>query len=322
MNQPSRASFGTPNPGGTKTRRRARNPGSPLSTVPVAVAVALLLLVAGCSSDESSDGSDDKDDIAELAELNDADPCDEVLEDGEQLPGDYSETVCTVDGELILTAWASYDCSDGSELVWSDLGWAYTEGTFTAFDEDDTEKTPPDSEIDDCLDEGNEEDDEPDEDSEDSDDSEDGTETGSRDNPVPSGTAVEINDWEVTVVGANRDANAAIAAENQFNEPPAPGHQFVLIEVQLTYVGEDDTGRAAALDITFEALGPSNVAYDFEDSCGVTPNELDDFTDVFPGGTIAGNECFSVEVGDLDNLLLIAEAFTFGDSETLFFQVP
>jgi hypothetical protein len=93
-----------------------------------------------------------------------------------------------------------------------------------------------------------------------------------------------VGDWDVTVLSATSDATAAVLAENEFNEPPADGHQFYIVELSVTYQGNESEAPFVGLTIT--SVGDSAVAYDaFEAYCGVIPNELDTFSEVFPGGT-------------------------------------
>jgi hemolysin type calcium-binding protein len=119
----------------------------------------------------------------------------------------------------------------------------------------------------------------------------------------PFGTEVTLaGDWKVRVVSTIPDATALVLAENQFNDPPAPGKQFFIVRVQATYVG---TG-ADSFDGTFRlrAVGPSAVSYNaFDDTCGVIPEEISD-SDVFPGGTIEGNVCWQVQSPDAASLVM------------------
>lgn len=143
---------------------------------------------------------------------------------------------------------------------------------------------------------------------------------GTRDDPVPLGEAADTGDgWTVTVVDVNFDAAAAIAAENQFNEPPAPGRQFVMPTLEVTYDGAEAQANTFELGIT--AVGDSNVEYggSFDDSCGVIPNGLTDANDLFQGGSVSGTVCWSVESADIDSLVMIVEpSFSFEEDPVFF----
>lgn len=121
--------------------------------------------------------------------------------------------------------------------------------------------------------------------------------------PAPIGTVVETGGWEIVVVSIDPDATQAVLNENMFNDPPGDGSQFFFANVSATYRG--DTEGQNLLLTSFRALGPSNVA--ITERCGVTPDQLDTFVDVFAGGTITGNLCFEVPSSDVDSLLMYVE---------------
>src|SRR4051794_14644978 len=87
---------------------------------------------------------------------------------------------------------------------------------------------------------------------------------GTRKDPIPRGQSVDLGDWTVEIVGYRQNANEIVAAENQFNDPPAEGRQFVIATLRITYRG---TGIGNLSDLSFKAVGESNVAYTtYEDS--------------------------------------------------------
>ena len=120
---------------------------------------------------------------------------------------------------------------------------------------------------------------------------------GSRNNPVPIGVSVEIQTgvptehWELTILETTPDAWEVIIAENQFNDPPQEGHQFYMVRVRAKYLGPDSTMMLGNLDM--KTLGDSSVVYSgFDTYCGVIPDELDEFTELFTGGQLEGNDCW------------------------------
>jgi hypothetical protein len=127
-----------------------------------------------------------------------------------------------------------------------------------------------------------------------------------RANPAKPGTVVAAGDWKVVVNKVTPDATAAIIAENSFNDPPESGRQFFMVHVSATYDGDEDSDSAFALN--FKAVGDSNVAYSgFEDDCGLVPDDLPLGKDVFKGGTISGNICWSVKTADVGSLVMYVE---------------
>ena len=137
----------------------------------------------------------------------------------------------------------------------------------------------------------------------------------SRDNPAPVGSALEIAGWSIVVTDVIPDATDFVLSGSDFAEPPEPGRQFFLISLRATYDGDDEASSLAGA-VTFGAVGPSNLAYEeFEDTCGFdVPDEIDSFRDVFQGGTLEGNICWSVQSTDAPGLVLFAqESFSFDD---------
>ena len=117
-----------------------------------------------------------------------------------------------------------------------------------------------------------------------------------RANPAPVGNRVRVGDWEVRVLGTMPDGTAAVMAENQFNDLPRTGWQFHLVEVEVTYQGADS--QSPWLHVDFAGLGEGNALRD--DSCGVIPDDLDSLTELFTGGSISGNICFSAPSSEVD----------------------
>ncbi len=126
---------------------------------------------------------------------------------------------------------------------------------------------------------------------------------GDRANPVPPGTVADIGGgWRLQVLNVNPDAAAAIAAVNQFNEPPPAGNSFTLVTVAVGYFGLEDP--KSAFETTISAVGASNVELPAE--CGVVPQELDSFGEIFTGGVVVGNVCFVTTPDDVGSLQLYA----------------
>jgi len=142
------------------------------------------------------------------------------------------------------------------------------------------------------------------------------TAEGTRKDPIPRGQSVEIGDWTVEIVGFRQNANEIVAAENQFNDPPAVGRQFVIATMEITYHGSD-IGDLTYLQ--FKAVGESNVAYTtFDDSCGVVPNDPYSVSDIFTDGTVKVNYCWSVKSSDVKSLLIYGEELLNFDDEPVF----
>jgi len=139
---------------------------------------------------------------------------------------------------------------------------------------------------------------------------------GTRKDPIPRGQSVDLGDWTVEIVGYRQNANEIVATENQFNDPPAEGRQFVMATMQITYHGTD-IGNLSYLQ--FKAVGASNVAYTtYEDSCGVVPDDPFTISDIFTDGTVKVNYCWSVQTSDVKSLLIYGEVMLSFDDDPVF----
>jgi len=135
---------------------------------------------------------------------------------------------------------------------------------------------------------------------------------GERSNPAPLGTPHDLtldtfgdadkSVWQITVTGPGSDITQAVLAENQFNEPPPDGYIFFGVPVELTLVEANKEPLAPWINISFDILGPASLEiFDgYESSCGTIPNGLEVMTEVFAGGTLAGQICFAIPIEDAE----------------------
>jgi hypothetical protein len=132
--------------------------------------------------------------------------------------------------------------------------------------------------------------------------------------PLEVGAVIQVGDWRLRVSGVTPDATDQVMAENQFNDPPVEGNQFFIASVEATYTGTDSS--TFWVDMSLKAVGESHVAYEpFDATCGVIPGDINDTGETFPGGTVSGNVCWSIQTTDADSLVMIAEeSFTFDET--------
>lgn len=121
-------------------------------------------------------------------------------------------------------------------------------------------------------------------------------EAGSRSNPLALGETVSSRDWEVTVNSVTPDAGAQIASENQFNDPAPEGATYALINVSITYSGDDSRTPLFGTDIAYvSGTGETISAFD---QIVVAPDELDSMRELYNGGTEQGNVAIAVPDDD------------------------
>ena len=155
----------------------------------------------------------------------------------------------------------------------------------------------------------------------------------SRDNPAPigpDGVLVTDDGFQIGVGTATRNIAEAealtelVLSANQYNEPPTEGHLFVNVGIVVSNLSAES--RTFDAGYRLRLVGQSNVAYSqFENSCGVLPDELgkfDSYREMFEGGTLSGFACFSVKTSDIGTLVLYDDGPVFGDSKRLFWALP
>jgi hypothetical protein len=146
-----------------------------------------------------------------------------------------------------------------------------------------------------------------------------GGERGTQATPVAAGAAADVGGgWRLQVLSFVADGTAAVAAENEYNEPPPAGKVFTLVKVALGYYGLEDP--SPAYSPTINALGADKVQ--LETNCGLIPQELPVFTDVFAGGVVVGNLCYVTTPADAGGMLLYANADFFGGDDTFLAAAP
>ena len=143
---------------------------------------------------------------------------------------------------------------------------------------------------------------------------------GTRDNPLEVGTVIEMGDWTLSVTEVSLDATDAVMGENEFNDPPVDGRQFVMFNVEATYVGAES--GTAWLDFGWGIVGSAGNTFgggSMDDYCGVIPTPLDDTGETFPDGSVSGNVCISADSDQLEGATIrIEESFSFDDTRAFF----
>jgi hypothetical protein len=131
---------------------------------------------------------------------------------------------------------------------------------------------------------------------------------GSRGNPIPLGTRAPVaaGRWTIRIDSAEPDATQKILDAEPFDDPPPAGRQFFLVHVTAVFNGPGTAVAWEDLLGALTAVGPAQIAYSQTDSgnCGTVPNDVADVEQVFPGATVAGNVCWSVDAADAQGLLV------------------
>ena len=144
---------------------------------------------------------------------------------------------------------------------------------------------------------------------------------GTRTNPIPFGESAALgNGWRLSVEAVDFNATDVILAESSFNEPPPPDHRYVLVTVRATYEGPEESASVLG-DVRLKAVGASALAYSTSDAdCGAVPNDASSAPEVFAGGTVTVNYCWSVPAQDVESLVIFADP-SFSDGQRVFFAL-
>ena len=133
----------------------------------------------------------------------------------------------------------------------------------------------------------------------------------SRTTPLPLGSTIATDDWSVTLNSASLNATDQVLAANTFNDPPAEGNVYLLVNVTVTYTGTDPQGDIFFGTIDYVTTEGTTVgAYD---SFAVAPDSLDTLTTLYEGGATTGNLVFEVPAATAGDGVLAVTPALFAD---------
>jgi len=131
---------------------------------------------------------------------------------------------------------------------------------------------------------------------------------------VPVGTTMRVGEWEVALRSTTLNANDLVFAENNANEPPVEGRQFVLGELAVTYVGAESGVPWIDLQIRYLGADGNTFGNGFNDHCGVSPEPLSEVTEMFPGASAEANVCVAVASDQVEGgVWLVEESLSLDD---------
>lgn len=116
---------------------------------------------------------------------------------------------------------------------------------------------------------------------------------GTRENPYPIGSVIESDDWRVVINSVKLAATESVVAANQFNEAPAKGSEYALINYSATYVGDDADGQMPAF-VSVDYVTANGTTVNRLDKSVVAPKAFDTSSTLYKGGTATGNIAIEV----------------------------
>lgn len=120
-------------------------------------------------------------------------------------------------------------------------------------------------------------------------------EAGSAGNPLPLGASIAQGDWELTVNSVNLDATEEVLDENMYNEQPADGETYILVNITMKYVGDAKNAQAPSPVVAYEtAEGQTRERFDTQ---AVAPDAFYETGALATGEEASGNIVFMVPAG-------------------------
>ena len=127
---------------------------------------------------------------------------------------------------------------------------------------------------------------------------------------LPLGQPGQLGEYAVIVDSVTLNGNDIVAAENQFNSPPAG--QYVLVALTVTYNGGDEGDPW--LDLSTEFIGTDARKYDTGSCSAVVPNEASNVPTLLAGGTASFQVCMDVPPTAIEGgRVEVSESFSFDD---------
>jgi hypothetical protein len=135
---------------------------------------------------------------------------------------------------------------------------------------------------------------------------------GTRENPLPVGSTVVLDEWDITVGAPTFGATAAVTGENMFNSEPEAGNEYALFPITATYKGADS--KTLMLQVDFSFVTAEGAAWDAP-LILIVPGELDRSQELYTGATVSGNVGIEIPAGSGPTGLMRVQAGLFGGTE-------
>lgn len=132
-----------------------------------------------------------------------------------------------------------------------------------------------------------------------------------RANPASFGQTVVTDDWELTVLDVVRGNEALVLVQeaNQFNEPPAPGMEYVAVRLRVRNIATEDEAELFS-DGYFRLVDEANVEYDLPSVVEPEP-PLD--IELYPDGLYEGWVVLQTTQGSSSPAAVFSPPFSFSE---------
>lgn len=143
-------------------------------------------------------------------------------------------------------------------------------------------------------------------------------EEGTRDNPLPLGTTISGDGWEVTLNSVDLDATEAVLAENPLNEEPESGNVYLMANVTATYIGDDAAGETPS-GVRVEYVSAEGNSFDSTAEMVIVPDDFNRSETLYEGASTTGNFGMEVPMDNVEDGNILLSPSMFGDG--LFYEL-
>jgi hypothetical protein len=141
---------------------------------------------------------------------------------------------------------------------------------------------------------------------------------GSLEDPIPVGSVGRIGSYEVAIASVNHDATDEVLALNEWNEPPGPGEQYILVDIAVGYAGD---GLGSVDDLMFDPMLDYSTFFDTYSCDTGTMGGMYMSPLLFPGAETTVTVCALVETGSVGSIVLMATTMEDLDAMPPFFSL-
>jgi hypothetical protein len=135
---------------------------------------------------------------------------------------------------------------------------------------------------------------------------------GTRENPYAIGSVIESDDWRVVVNSVTLAATDAVVKANQFNDPPAKGSEYMMVNYSTTYIGDDPDGQMPAF-VSIDYVTAEGTTVNKLDNHAVAPKPIDTTSTLYANGTATGNMVIEVPTATAAQGVLAVRPGMLGD---------
>lgn len=113
--------------------------------------------------------------------------------------------------------------------------------------------------------------------------------SGTRQNPAAIGSTIEGREWTVVVNSVTLAATDVVMAANAFNQQPAAGNEYIVVNYTVTYKGDDANGSMPAF-VSLDYVTAAGATVDRLAKVVVAPDpEMSSMAALYTGASATGN---------------------------------